>query len=254
VKRLALITGGSGGIGAGVARLLAPDHDLALGFETNKERAEAVKDEIERGNPAIKVRVFEGGLQNYSDASKLVDKVTNEFGRTPAVLVNSAGRLNDTLFLNSDFASHQRILDEHLTVTMALCHMTLKGMYEARFGRIVTIGSVSARYAKRGQCSYAAAKAAVEAFSRTLALEVAHRGITVNVVAPGLIETDLAASAIENLRQKHGQLRQTIPMGEAGTPHDVGALVRFLCSDDARYITGVTYTIDGGRSLGDARL
>ena len=250
-RKLALITGGSGGIGTSVARLLADNHDLALGYASNQVRAEAVKQEIEHASPATIVRIFGGRLKTYEHAVSLIEQVKSAFGRAPSVLVNLVGGIYDALFLSSDFTCHQQLIEEHLTTTMALCHALLRDMYKAGFGRIVNVGSISARFSKRGQCSYAAAKAGIEAFSRTLALEVAHRGITVNVVAPGLIQTDLAAPAIANLREKHGDLVRKIPAGVVGKPEDVGFLVRFLCSEQASYITGAVYTIDGGRSLGD---
>jgi 3-oxoacyl-[acyl-carrier protein] reductase len=250
-RKLALITGGSGGIGACVAGLLACDHDLALAYASNQQRAEAVKQEIEIATPAAQIRIYGGRLRGYDDAARLAGNVKREFGRAPDVLVNLTGGIYDKLFLGSDFVCHQQLVDEHLTVTMALCHVLLRDMYKARFGRIVNIGSVSARYSQRGQCSYSAAKAAVEAFSRTLALEVAHRGITVNVVAAGLIQTYLTAPLIASLQQSDADLKSRIPVGVVGKPDDVGGLVRYLCSEQAGYITGAVYVVDGGRSLGD---
>jgi NAD(P)-dependent dehydrogenase (short-subunit alcohol dehydrogenase family) len=250
-RKLALVTGGSGGIGASVARLLADDHDLALAYASNQPRAEGVKREIELAAPSAQVRIFGGRLRGYDDAAGLAANVKSEFGRAPDTLVNLTGGTYDKLFLGSDFACHQGLLGEHLIVTMALCHVLLRDMYKAHFGRIVNIGSVSARYSQRGQCSYSAAKAAIEAFSRTLALEVAHRGITVNVVAPGLVRSHLTAPLIANLEETKGDLERRIPVGVVGEPDDVGHLVRFLCSQQASYITGAVYVVDGGRSLGD---
>lgn len=249
--KLALIAGGCGGIGSSVARLLAPDHDLALGYADNHERAEAVRKEIKLSYPAVNVHTFGGRLRNYQDAMLLVRNVRDQFGQSPSVLVNLTGGIYDALFLNSEFDRHLSLVQEHLIVVMALCHAVLKDMYKARFGRIVNVSSVSASYAKRGQCSYSAAKAGIEAFSRTLALEVAHRGITVNVIAPGLIDTDLSAQVITALRGKAGSIEGRIPVGHVGRPDDVGSLARFLCSDQAGYITGAVHTVDGGRSLGD---
>jgi 3-oxoacyl-[acyl-carrier protein] reductase len=251
-RKLALITGGTGGIGASIARLLADEHDLALSYATNQQRAAAVTQEIESAYPAAKVRSFGGRLRSYDDAALLAKNVKSEFGRAPDVVVNLAGGIYDKLFLGSDFACHQLLLNEHLTVTMALCHLFIRDMYKARFGRIVNISSVSASHSRRGQCSYSAAKAAIEGFTRTLALEVAHRGITVNVVAPGLIQTDLTTPLITDLLEKNGNLDHRIPVGEVGQPDDIGFLVRFLCSRQARYITGAVHTVDGGWSLGDA--
>jgi 3-oxoacyl-[acyl-carrier protein] reductase len=250
-KRLALMTGGCSGIGLAAARLLVADHDLALAYASNHERAAAATRDLQRLNDGSAVRAFAGRLRTYEDACDLVERVRREFGRGPDVLVNSVGGRHDELFTGSSFAAHLELVQEHLVVTMALAHLVVRGMYKARFGRIVNLGSISARYAKRGQTSYAAAKAGLEGFSRTLAIELAHRGITVNVVAPGLIETPLTHDFIAGLAQRPGGVGGKIPAGTAGTPEDVAGLIRFLCSEQAGYITGTVLTVDGGRSLGD---
>ena len=252
-RRLALITGGCSGIGLSIARLLAENNDLALAYADNHERATAACEEIKICAPEARMCAFAGRLSGYEDCASLLARVSAEFGQGPDILVNSAGGISDELFLGSNFDQHLRIVQEHLVVTMALCHLVLRRMYKERFGRIVNIGSISGRYARRGQCSYAAAKAGIEGFSRTLALEAAHRGITVNVVSPGLIATALTKSFIERI-EKRVDLTRMIPAGSVGKPDDVGALVAFLCSDQAAYITGSVYTVDGGRSLGDPHL
>lgn len=253
MRRLALVTGGTSGIGLGVARALGADHDLALAYASDHARAEAAGAALRAALPGTEVMLFAGPLRGYDGASALAAQVRARFSRAPAVLVNAAGRPRDALFLGSDFAQHEALCAEHLLVTMGLTHALLRDMYREGFGRVVNISSISARWAKRGQCSYAAAKAGVEAFTRTLALEVAHRGITVNAIAPGLIATPLTEGLIAELRAKEGGLAARIPAGGPGTPDDVGTLARFLCSDAARYITGAVHTVDGGRSLGETR-
>src|SRR4029077_12229670 len=141
-------------------------------------------------------------LRTYEDASALGKRVRTDFDRGPALLVNTIGGTRDELFMGSRFADHQELIHEHLIVAMALVHVVVRDMYKAKFGRIVNVSSISAHYAKRGQASYAAAKAGLEGFSRTLAMELAHRGITVNVVAPGLIETPLTHDFIVGLSQR----------------------------------------------------
>jgi 3-oxoacyl-[acyl-carrier protein] reductase len=251
-KRLALLTGGCSGIGLAAAQLLAVDHDLALAYASNHERAAAATRDLERLHDGLIVRTFAGRLRGYDDSCALVAEVTRAFGRGPDVLVNSVGGTCDELFMGSCFAAQHALVQEHLIVTMALAHLVIREMYKARFGRIVNLSSISAHYAKRGQASYAAAKAGVEGFSRTLAIEVAHRGITVNVVAPGLIETPLTRDFIASLSTRPHGVAGKIPTGAVGTPEDVGGLIQYLCSDQARYVTGAVFTVDGGRSLGDS--
>ncbi len=249
-KRLALITGGTSGIGLSAATALAGSCDLALAYARNHEKAEEalhlLKDKCSR------VQIFCRKLDGYVSAKELYDAVVTEFGRQPEILVNSAGRIKDGMFFQTDFSFHEQLLQEHLLSTMALCHLSLKSMYGNRYGRIVNLSSISGFYAKRGQVNYAAAKSGIIGFTRTLALEVAHRGITANVVAPGLIRTPMTTGIVNYL--EHASARETgkhIPAGFIGEPEDVGPLIAFLCSDNARYITGAVIPVDGGRSLGD---
>ncbi|MCP3962613.1 MAG: SDR family oxidoreductase [bacterium] len=244
-RPLALITGGTSGIGLGVARCLAGEHDLALGYATDGERAATA--EAELGKPA-RVRCFGERLLGYDDARRLVDRVRSEMGASPSVLVHCAGRARDELFLKSDFDRHLERLGEHLVVAMALAHCLVGDMYRRRFGRIVFVSSIAARRARPGGAGYAAAKAGVEGFTRGLALEVAHRGVTVNAVAPGLIATPMTEELVADVESR-GRVRRTIPAGRVGAPEDVGALVKFLCSAEAAYVTGAVLPVDGGRSL-----
>jgi NAD(P)-dependent dehydrogenase (short-subunit alcohol dehydrogenase family) len=251
MRKLALITGGSGGIGASTALALSEDHDLALGYAKQRDRAERVAEEIRATNPLTKVHLFGIPLRDHEGCAALVTQVKTTFAKSPDVLVTLSGGLHDALYLGSDFRAHEAVIAEHLLVPMSLCHLLLGDMYKNRFGRIVNISSISAKYAKRGQASYAAAKSAVEGFSKTLALEVAHRGITVNVVAPGLIDTSFSAPYVAGLVKTDADVKRRIPAGYVGEPRDVAQIIRFLCSEDARYITGAVHTVDGGRSLGD---
>jgi len=190
-------------------------------------------------------------LAGFAEVKDLAQQVAVDFPQGPSVLVLSHGRLRDGLFMAGEFENHELIINEHLIANMALAHVFLKGMSRERFGRIIFMSSISARYAKRGQVNYAAAKAGVEAMAKTLALEVAHRGITVNCVAPGLIETPMTSAFLEKVVSGEMDLRKRVPAGFVGTPEDVGDLISFLASEKSRYITGAVMTIDGGRSLGD---
>lgn len=253
-RRLALITGGTSGIGFGIAQKLAKNFDLALIYGSDHDKAERAKTILEQEFSEIagvRVKVYAQNLLQVDEVPALVKKISEDFGAAPVVLVNSAGRLRDGLFQTSKMADHEEHIREHLIAPMALCHAVLRGMSVAKFGRIINLSSISADYAKRGQTNYAAAKGAIESLTKTLALEVAHRGVTVNAIAPGLIETPMTQQLVEKIQASDENLRSRIPAGRLGTPGDVGALAAFLCSDEASYITGTTITIDGGRSLGD---
>lgn len=252
-RPLALITGGTSGIGFGVAKRLAATCDLALAYASDESKARNAVDEIRGASPETRVEAFRKTLSNEADARALYTTVVDTFERAPTVLVNSAGRLKDGLFMQADFSEYIQVVQEHLVATMALCQLAVKPMYKEKFGRIVNLSSISASYAKRGQTNYAAAKAGIEGFTRTFALEVAHRGITVNAIAPGLIETPMTKDLVAKMEGSERTIRDRVPAGRPGTPDEVGALVQFLCSRDASYITGTVITIDGGRSLGDAQ-
>jgi 3-oxoacyl-[acyl-carrier protein] reductase len=254
MRRLALITGGTGAIGSATAELLAPNHDLALVYATRHDRAGEVREHIDRTFPSVRVKTFAICLHDHSDCVSLVKQVKEEFARSPDVLVTLSGGLYDSLFIGSDFTLHEALLSEHLLVPMSLCHLLLEDMYKNKYGRIVNVGSISASYVKRGQASYAAAKSGLEGFTRSIALEVAHRNVTANVVVPGLINTSFAAGYIAKLHSTDVNLKRRIPAGYIGAPIDAARVISFLCSEDARYINGSIYTVDGGRSLGDSSL
>ena len=249
-RRLALITGGTSGIGLGIAKKLLPTCDLALTYASDDAKARVAKQELTQDTQSI-LKIYRKPLKLPADAQALAAAVESDFGRSPDILVNSAGRIDDGLFLDVEFERHAAIVQEHLLCSMSLCQALLKPMYRNKFGRIVNLSSISAHYAKRGQASYAAAKSGLEGFTRTLALEVAHRGVTVNSIAPGLIDTPMTRPLLEKLSSDPKEIRRRIPAGYAGTPEDVAHTVAFLCSEQARYITGQVITVDGGRSLGD---
>jgi 3-oxoacyl-[acyl-carrier protein] reductase len=250
-RKLALITGGTSGIGLGIALKLAPEYDLVLVFASNTEKADKALEQLMTLVPDGQFHLIQKKLSTPEDAKSLYDEVVAKTGIKPSILVNSAGRIQDGLFLGSDFSKHVEIINEHLIVTMALTHACLKGMYNAKFGRVINLSSISAKYAKRGQTNYAAAKSGIEGFTKTLALEVAHRGVTVNSIAPGLIQTPMTEELVKSIEESGEGLKKRIPAGRMGQPSEVGALAAFLCSEDASYITGTIITIDGGRSLGD---
>ena len=240
-RSVAVVTGASRGIGRAIAiELAGAGHAVAVNYSSSADEAKETLGEIEAaGGEGIVVQADIG----YTDqVDRLFSEVEQSLGSV-GVLVNNAGLRADGLALSMKDDAWDRVIRTVLFGTFACCRRALKGMLRARRGRIVNIASVGALNGSPGQVNYSAAKAGVIGLSKTLAREVATKSITVNVVAPGLIETGLTTSLSE---ERYKTLVGHVPQGRAGQPHDVAGLVRFLCSDEAEYITGGVFVVDGG--------
>jgi 3-oxoacyl-[acyl-carrier protein] reductase len=234
----ALVTGGSRGIGAAIARGLAADGwPVAVNYNSGADAARGVVAEIESaGGRAFAIQ---GDVRDPAVPERIFESVEAEFGVPVLALVNNAGISRDNLSPSLTDEEWDAVIDTNLTAAFRFTRRALKTMMRARTGRIVNIASVVGLRANPGQSNYAAAKAGLIQFTRTAAIEVARRGITINAVAPGWIETDMTAGVNQDLLN-------AVPARRAGTPTEVAACVRFLVSDQATYVTGAVLTVDGG--------
>lgn len=231
----ALVTGASRGIGAGIAHALAEAGARVIGTATSADGAKRISEALgEKG---------EGKILQVRSAESVNELLNSLKADPPAILVNNAGITRDNLLLRMKDEEWQDILDTNLTGVYRLSKACLRGMMKARHGRIINIASVVGVMGNPGQANYAAAKAGIIGFSKSLAKEVGSRGITVNVVAPGFIATDMTDALGDSQKE---QLKSQIPLGRLGAPGDIAAIVVFLASAAAGYITGETIHVNGG--------
>jgi len=234
----ALITGGSGGIGAAIAQRLARDGlHVIVHANRNRERAETVADSIRSAGGSAEITAFD-----VADGQASAAALERLLAAGPIqVLVNNAGFHDDAPLAGMTFEQWHRVVDVTLHGFYHVTQPLLLPMLRTRWGRVISISSVAGIIGNRGQANYAAAKAGLHGASKSLAFEVASRGVTVNVVAPGIVLTPMAQSTFSK-----EQIDAMVPMKRAGTPDDVAALVGFLASPDAGYITGQVISINGG--------
>lgn len=240
----ALVTGASRGIGRAVAlRLASEGASVALNYNSGRAEAEAVAAEIAAaGGSAV---TLQGNVADTAQAEALVDAAVEALGGLD-ILVNNAGITRDNLLMRLSEDDWDAVVDTNLKGAFLCTKAAIRPMLRQRSGRIVNMSSVVAITGNPGQANYTAAKAGLIGFTRTVAREVASRGITVNALAPGFIATQMVDSIPEELQ---AQIRERIPLGAFGTPEDVAGCVAFLASADAAYITGQVLSIDGGLGL-----
>ncbi|MDD3609768.1 MAG: 3-oxoacyl-ACP reductase FabG [Halothiobacillaceae bacterium] len=237
---IVLVSGASRGIGAAIARTLGQAGATVIGTATSESGAQAIGEALAQAG--IKGRGLSMDVTDPASVEAVIKAIEAEFG-TISVLVNNAGITRDGLLMRMKAEDWQAILDTNLSSVFRLSQAVLRGMMKARRGRIISIASVVGAMGNAGQTNYAAAKAGIMGFSKSLAREVGSRGITVNVVAPGFIDTDMTRSLPE---EHKAALLTNVPLGRLGQAEEIAAAVAFLASPGAAYITGETLHVNGG--------
>jgi acetoacetyl-CoA reductase len=242
-KRIVLVTGATGGLGTAMCEALHNQGYRVVANYRNQEKAEAWKKMMDA--KGIPVDLAYGEVSDHESAGKMVAEIEQKIGPVD-VLVNNAGITRDTAFRKMSFEQWKDVLGSNLDSVFNCSRHVINGMIDRNWGRIINISSVNGQRGQFGQANYSAAKAGMHGFTKTLAMEVARKGITVNTISPGYIGTDMVMAVKEEIRN---QIVEQIPMGRLGGTEEVAHLVCFLASDQASFITGANYSINGGQHV-----
>lgn len=240
-KKIALVTGATRGIGLAIAKQLAKDGFIVLGTGTSDDSSNALQKEFELNNIDGKSYVLD--IKSQESIDQLFSNINDDYADTPDILVNNAGITNDSLFIRMDDSKWFDTIETNINSLYRISKVFLKPMIKKKKGRIICISSVVASTGNAGQSNYVTTKAGMIGFCKSLAKEVATRGVTVNCVSPGFIETDMTNKLNESQKE---QITKNIPMIKMGAPDDIAYAVAFLASDKASYITGETINVNGG--------
>ena len=241
---VALVTGASRGIGRAIALELGKQAMTVIGTATSDAGADAISAYLQEAG--ISGTGMRADVGNDESVTVLVSEIAEQFAM-PTVLINNAGVTRDNLLMRMKAEEWDTVINTNLSSMYRLCKACVKGMTKARTGRIVNISSVVGSSGNAGQSNYAASKAGIDGFTRSLAKEIGSRGITVNAVAPGFIDTDMTRDLPEQQTQA---LLAQIPLGRLGQPEEIAAVVGFLASSEGGYITGETLHVNGGMYMG----
>jgi 3-oxoacyl-[acyl-carrier protein] reductase len=242
--RVAIVTGGGRGIGRAIAARLAEEGaNLAIFYHSNDAAAKETAEKMRAAG--VECELFKGDVSSPRDVEALFTSVSDTFGRVD-ILVNNAGITRDNLTIRMKEEEFDDVLQTNLKGTYLCTRAALRPMIRARWGRIVNVSSVVGLVGNAGQANYAASKAGIIGFTKSVAREVAQRGITVNAVAPGYVETELTRSLPEKVKE---QIREQVPAGRFGEPEEVAEVVALLVAEKAGYLTGQTVSVDGGMTM-----
>ncbi|MCD6018299.1 MAG: 3-ketoacyl-ACP reductase [Bacteroidetes bacterium] len=242
-KRTVLITGATGGLGTAMCKELHKDGYTVVGNYHTKEKAVAWMDQMKKdGYP---IELFYGDVSDYDSAGKMVSEIEAKYGHIDT-LVNNAGITRDGRLINMKVEDWHAVINTNLNSVFNCTRHVIQGMIDRNFGRIINISSVNGQRGQFGQTNYSAAKAGMHGFTKSLAMEVAKYGVTVNTISPGYIATDMVMAVPEKVLN---QIVAQVPMGRLGGTHEVAHLVSFLASEETSFVTGANYSINGGQHV-----
>lgn len=244
-KMTAVVTGGTGGIGTAISQRLSADYQVVATYFKDGRHDEAKRWQDKQREAGFNIDIVYADTVHFADCEKLVSLVAERYGHID-ILVNNAGITCDSSLKKMTFEQWQRVIDANLTSVFNMTRNILPVMLEQAFGRIITISSINGRKGQFGQCNYAASKAALFGFTKSLALEVASKGITVNTLSPGYIETAMLADVKEDVLNG---IISNIPVGRLGKPEEIAHAVAFLALRESGFITGANLDINGGQYM-----
>jgi acetoacetyl-CoA reductase len=245
-KRVALITGGTGGIGTAISRHLSTDYIVIATYFKNGMHDKAFAWQQAQKQAGIDCELIYGDIKNFQDCESIVSSIEERFGRLD-VLVNNAGMTKDSTLKNMQVTDWHEVIETNLHSVFNLTKNVLPLMLKQNYGRIISIASINGRKGQFGQCNYAASKSALYGFSKSLAQEVAKKGITVNTISPGYIETPMLQKISTEILDK---IVAEIPVGRLGRPEEIARAVAFLAHESSGFITGSNIDINGGQYYG----
>ena len=244
-KQVALVTGGTGGIGSAISQQLSKDFQVIACYFKNGNHEEAQKWQAEQKQAGYDIDILYGDIAQFGDCEKLVSLVIERYGKIDA-LVNNAGITADSTLKKMSEEQWHQVIDANLNSIFNMTRTVIPHMIEHGSGRVVSISSINGRKGQLGQCNYAAAKAALYGFTKSLAQEVARYQITVNTISPGYIETPMLAKMDSEVLDK---ITKSIPLGRLGRPEEVAQAVEYFLSKEASFITGANLDINGGQYM-----
>jgi acetoacetyl-CoA reductase len=244
-RMVAVVTGGTGGIGSAISQRLARDYQVVACYFKNGNHEEARQWQAMQRAAGYDIDILYADIVNYTDCEKLVDSVNEQYGRID-VLVNNAGITADASLKRMTPEQWHHVIDANLSSVYNMTHNVLPFMLERKYGRIISISSINGRKGQMGQCNYAASKSALYGFSMSLAQEVASKGITVNTISPGYIDTAMLAGVKQDVLQS---IIAQIPVGRLGQPEEIAHAVAFLASPESSFVTGANLDVNGGQYM-----